>query len=784
MQHKHIKSNNNKKTSFDCSSGMVCLCHSFAFVIAKHIFRRKMYSYIMVATCIFTTTICIEYSSVSTQAPTTPDHLSNIIDFFSSIFISFFGTMAAASIANRKRIQHDEVNLFFDLQTGIKGAESVCKLCKKTLTGQLHYNNSRHLTSVHKIVVAPKANKTAPHEQSEKLVKVSLRIDPEKIRKGYVELVTINGRPYSAVEDNGLKKITEPIVDALEKSGFHFTMNRTKIIDDISAYALKVKNYIKMEVKSKPISVMLDIATRYNLSVLGVSVQFVDDDVVQVRHLGMVKLETSHSGAYVCSKLLEILDEFDIEKKFVFSVTNDNGTNVIKSAEILEFFKNEIDLALIQKAMESSSLNENDGDDEFEWTNDCNNDQIALNQYETVMKEAAEQLGVTISENRAYLTENLLRILLCGSHTLELAIKDAVNGSPIELGLLYGCREMMKLLRTPKYVNMLNLWIQNHPDVGEKLLRPVIDNETRWGSKFKMVRKYFENILKIFGFGKKKSVFYAQVNRALALKDVCIEWNIPAEAAVRFSEAEWDCLKKFQTSLEIANIATIKLQRESLLLSDFFAVWTEMKLSLGKIQDYDFANKLLAEIKSREENILDELVFAAVYLDRRYNVLLTSAEAKIAEDFLVELWQWLNKLKESVVTNDEENNNFVSVTVVPVQEQQAKSVLEEYMESIHPEVQEMIENSDIRSKVQLFRAQPLLRMNTDILKFWEDNKRLHPELYEMSLVLNGVPATEVQIERDFSAFAFIYNERRTSMNPTNLNNTMLIRLNANIFQKV
>lgn len=270
----------------------------------------------------------------------------------------------------------------------------------------------------------------------------------------------------------------------------------------------------------------------------------------------------------------------------------------------------------------------------------------------------------------------------------------------------------------------------------------------------------------------------------MLLKNVCIEWNIPVEAAVPFGEAEWDCLKKFKTSLEFANIATIKLQRESLLLSDFFAVWTELKLSLEKNQDNEFANKLLAEIESREENILEELVFAAVYLDRRYSVLLTSAQAKMAEDFLVELWQWLNHLKESVVANDEENNNLVSDAVSSVQVQQVKSVLEEYMESIQPEVQVMIENSDIRSKVQLFRAQPLLRMNADILKFWEDNKKIHPELYEMSLVLNGVPATEVRIERDFSAFAFIYNEKRTSMDPINLKNTMLIRLNANIFQKV
>lgn len=243
-------------------------------------------------------------------------------------------------------------------------------------------------------------------------------------------------------------------------------------------------------------------------------------------------------------------------------------------------------------------------------------------------------------------------------------------------------------------------------------------------------------------------------------------------------------MKEFEKILEIANIATVKLQSKSLLLSDFFAIWTELKLSLQKYPNYNFAKTLLNQIESREENLIDELVFGAVYLDGRYSVLLSADQAKIAEDFLVLLWNWITQLKLQHETSEVNNNSAAASVPDEAEETVKKSVLEEYMESLAPNVQILAEETDIRSKITAFRTNRMLPMNTNILMYWEENKHTHPELYAMSIILNGVPATEVRIEQSFSQFAFIFNEKRTSMDPKNLNNILLIRLNKEIFNKI
>lgn len=455
------------------------------------IFPRKKYSYMMVGTAVrrSANTLYIQLYLVSNRAPRA-SHCCRTIESFSIFFI--LELKMAAAVIEGEKIAFEDVDKFFSVKTENNVVTSVCKKCNKSFSGKLQYNNRRHLELVHHFCIAPKKNKSkASDDQTVNLVKATVYIDPQKMRKGFVEMVTLDGRPFVAVEDGGLRKITEPIFDALKKANFGFTMNRHRILDDMDFYASKVKEYIKTEIRNKPISIMLDIATRYGLSVMGVSLQFVANGDVQVRHLSMMELKTSHSGPYVCTCLLEILRDFDIAKQYVFSITTDNGANVKNSSDLLEFFQNDNELQLVQNALENVDLNENVDNDDEEWTND-NGDENALNEYNTVFEEAAQQMAADVNDGRTFPRFNLLQIVACAAHTLELAIQDTVEVSRVEQNLLYDCREMMKLLRTPKYSNMLKLWSQNHDEAAEKLKRPVIDNKTRWSSKWKMVLNTFK----------------------------------------------------------------------------------------------------------------------------------------------------------------------------------------------------------------------------------------------------------------------------------------------------
>ncbi|KAL7726144.1 hypothetical protein ACLKA6_002614 [Drosophila palustris] len=49
----------------------------------------------------------------------------------------------------------------------------------------------------------------------------------------------------------------------------------------------------------------------------------------------MIQLHHSHTGIYIKEKIINILQDYDIELDQIFSITSDNGKNMIKAIEIL-----------------------------------------------------------------------------------------------------------------------------------------------------------------------------------------------------------------------------------------------------------------------------------------------------------------------------------------------------------------------------------------------------------------------------------------------------------------
>ncbi|KAL7725304.1 hypothetical protein ACLKA6_012635 [Drosophila palustris] len=49
----------------------------------------------------------------------------------------------------------------------------------------------------------------------------------------------------------------------------------------------------------------------------------------------MIQLYHSHTGIYIKEKIINILQDYDIELDQIFSITSDNGKNMIKAIEIL-----------------------------------------------------------------------------------------------------------------------------------------------------------------------------------------------------------------------------------------------------------------------------------------------------------------------------------------------------------------------------------------------------------------------------------------------------------------
>ncbi|XP_016664902.2 uncharacterized protein LOC115033010 [Acyrthosiphon pisum] len=128
------------------------------------------------------------------------------------------------------RHTHNSVYGYFTHGEVLK--KSKCKSCVSTLTGKHGKNLKRHLSNhielyqemqlknVEKKKSAA-TKKMSILEGHEKLFQlnpdIKVKIGMKTIINAYVELVTVNGRPYTMLNDTGLRKIIDPVLKGINK---------------------------------------------------------------------------------------------------------------------------------------------------------------------------------------------------------------------------------------------------------------------------------------------------------------------------------------------------------------------------------------------------------------------------------------------------------------------------------------------------------------------------------------------------------------------------------------
>lgn len=63
------------------------------------------------------------------------------------------------------------------------------------------------------------------------------------------------------------------------------------------------------------------------------------------------------------------------------------------------------------------------------------------------------------------------------------------------------------------------------------------------------------------------------------------------------------------------------------------------------------------------------------------------------------------------------------------------------------------------------------------MAYWEDNKYVFPFLAKLAAIVHGVPATEVSVERAFSALKLILDDLRCNLSDENLKKILFVKLN-------
>lgn len=327
----------------------------------------------------------------------------------------------------------------------------------------------RHLRKKHKEVYdsikSEKQEENVNQTNSSYSFEIRVKVNPDDILDACAELITANGLPLSAVEYPAFKRLLNPYVTALKMKGINLSINKKSIKKHIVSRTNEVKKIIRSETRNKMISLMIDIATRYNRSVLGISIAYMFDGQICVRTIGMHILKSSHTGSYISDVIKQTLLDYNICVGQILSITTDNGKNVTKAIALLDaYYQN-------QKSTENKNRVSQPGDSDDEDDYYIDPDIFDEEYYNDLLDEVKNSFVFTCPSD-------LIHGVACACHCINLVVKHAVKKTPEAVRIIDQFREIAKLLRKPTLRSRLKAANMN---------MAILDVETRWNSIYSMV---------------------------------------------------------------------------------------------------------------------------------------------------------------------------------------------------------------------------------------------------------------------------------------------------------
>lgn len=614
------------------------------------------------------------------------------------------------------------VRMYFNFDPETQKSECIignCPEIAKFVQGDHSGNLNRHLKRYHEneanIVEAalkkPKKTEDLPNG-------IPVYFTPQQIIDALVTLTTVNGRPYSIIDDSGLRMLIDPITEAFKSFGKPITINRLNIKAAGDEKFNKVKRETTELLKSRKIALQLDLASCENKHILGIDADYVENGVRYTRSLAMINLKERSTGMNIAKHVLNVLKAYSIKLRNVNSITTDNGANVVLAVKILKAYKNNsLDMFF-------------EGEEEFDF------DSEDMTDFTNLINENACRIE--------YDCEDMPLHIACSAHSANLAIGDTISKCTEVKSSIEIFRDYAKKLRTPILMGLLK---QNNQNMA------LLDVSTRWSSVYNMLLrldqlKPFTTKLPNHLFGDKN-----------------------------MTESNWDDMKDIIEVLKPTAILMKNLQNVHKSLSDAFAYWTDTILALEELQtqkpEFFFLDTMLDNIQTRFKFVSSNaLMLASVYLDPRYQLLLDSVEKNKAIDYLTKLHLTCSHV-EIYQSQANQIDNLSQINLTPLEKLlRAKEVPPTDSESTDAV-------TNIRTRLIDFGNIPRQPTTSNLLLFWEENKSKYFELHSLAIIVHASPSTEVKIERNFSTLKFVLNRLRNSLSDYDLEKILIIKFNSN-----
>nr|XP_029715867.1 uncharacterized protein LOC115259432 [Aedes albopictus] len=613
---------------------------------------------------------------------------------------------------------------------------TTCLLCgetTKTFKCETKFNLSRH------IVTSLKAKATeigllteeeSMKSQADAKQKVVIWIDPNVYVTSMVQWVTEGNLPFRFFDTPYARNILEPMEKGLKLPH----VGRKSIVKYLESVEQHIVQCITDKLRGNMLSLKMDLASRKGRSVLGINAQIIDNGKITVYTLGMIERFERNTAESLRAEILLLLKKFNVGITQIYTVTTDNGSNMIKATKLL---KNEQSLLMAEledpKTTNAEFLDRDDDDTE------------SLKSFSADEVEYTEEIDDLENLNNAHLTG-----VRCAAHDVQLSVYDVFKKKSVTI-FLAKARKLVKTLRAQPYGNSFRL------DKSKKL--PFFDGDTRWGSSHLMVDCLRHQ------------------------KDFIMSLLTP-DLKKQFGARFWSTVDQFVQATRPVYVLTKRIQEEALTSGSFYLYWKECTLELEDICS-SLAKQLNRALKDRQHMWMDNEAFlAALYMDLRLNdfnpPVLNPDQQERAIKHILKTWENMKMIRGSEAQSTTDAGDPVPSTSSATSLGRLTRV--EQLLSVNRQARTSDFN-DMEKRIRRLRLEPSLPLDTDIISWWQVSKPKEKDLVMLALVILQIPCTQVSVERAFNGLGQILTRFRTRLGPGTLGNVLFVKANSDLLRE-
>ncbi|XP_017779852.1 PREDICTED: uncharacterized protein LOC108565083 [Nicrophorus vespilloides] len=536
---------------------------------------------------------------------------------------------------------------------------------------------------------------------------IAVSIAQQTLVDACIELVTINSRPLNLINDSGFRKIVDPIICGL---GGQLNINDESIQHLIATKAETIRDSIMKELKGKLLSIKIDCVQKMGRHIIGIYVQYIKNTRMVLQTLAIIELDNDNTSKYLEKMLLKTLERYEICIDQLYSVTMSDGSLLNKDVPLVSEYITDaesVDISGIKVSQPYSMPNNNElfNDSNIKKEHDAGN--IKMNA-EKIAEETEFYLGEF---------EERVTVVRCPGLTLENAVNEALQ-SEIE-------------------------FITKTQEVYKKLLKKSItDNQTLWGSTYEVMQQLLE------------------------LKDFCNGMAL-WKSEFHLSETDWEHISSIVESLIPVKEAFAKLENDQLVMGDFYGIWWNCYTATRKLET-SMARSLCEAMQKREGKLFESNVSrAAIFLDPRYQCVLSTKCKEAAKIHLLNMWDSYKSMMqqdplESHSTSESNNEDD-------------SDDLEMMLKSRKGQNQDSSFETDMLYVLNAYDHVAHVHHKTSIFGYWESEKGKR-QLYDLAYIALSVPSTQNSLKRSYSAIDFIFSNLNSTVQDEHiLDNVMIIR---------